>query len=108
MLKNHVNRVIEFIFEDKNRCISVVPMNDLAPMKNCHVVQRYVKLVPRLWAILEDNNVGRIKQCPLTHRLNSSIVCIIRCTSYIFCKKRNYAMFSVDFDGSTNNSNIVR
>ena len=49
MIKNRVNgchgnhafshSAIEFIFEDKNSlhflCISVVPMNDLAPMKNC-------------------------------------------------------------------------
>ena len=47
MLKNRVNgchgnhaffhSAIEFIFEDKTKilCISGVPMNDLAPMKNC-------------------------------------------------------------------------
>ena len=45
MLKNHVNGchrnhaffhgVIEFIVEDKSLCISVVPINDLAPMENC-------------------------------------------------------------------------
>ena len=45
MLKNRFNgchgnhaffhSAIEFIFEDKFFCISGVPMNDLAPMKNC-------------------------------------------------------------------------
>ena len=45
MLKNRVNGYhgnhaffhssIEFIFEEKILCISGVPMNDLAPMKNC-------------------------------------------------------------------------
>ena len=35
--KNHacVHSATEFIFEDKILCISGVPVNDFAPMKNC-------------------------------------------------------------------------
>ena len=110
MLKNHVNgchgnhaifqNVIESIVEKKIISISVVPINDLAPMKNCLGVQRYIKLapgLPRLWAVIEeektyaqrthDRTHDRIKQSPLTHRLNSSIVCISRCISYTFFAK---------------------
>ena len=45
MFENHVNdchgnhavfhRTEEFIFDNKKYCISGVPMNDLAPLKNC-------------------------------------------------------------------------
>ena len=62
----------------------------------------YVKLasgVPRLLAVLEEKKTttyvqrmherahDRIEQYPLTHLLNSSIVCINRCISYIFFAK---------------------
>ena len=90
MLKNHVNgchgnhaifhSVIESIVEKKNLSISVVPLNELASMKNCLGVQRYIKLapgLPRLWAVLEEKKTyaqrmhkwthDLIKQYPLTH-----------------------------------------
>ena len=106
MLKNHVNgchgnhaifhSVIEYSFEDKILCISVVPINDLAPMKNCPRGCKVGQISSRCTLVLEEKTYiqrmhertdDRIKQYPLTHRLNSSIVGIIRFISYIFFAK---------------------
>ena len=79
ILKNHVNgchgnraffhSAFEFIFEDKSFffCISGVPVNDLAPMKNClgdvlcivwHVVCRFCRDVAHIFRsmlLVSDN-----------------------------------------------------
>ena len=126
MLKDHVNGchgnhanfhgVIEYIFVDKIICISVVPINDLASMKNyprgCKVGQissrcTYVLEEKTYIQRMQERTDDRIKQYPLTHRLNSSIVGYNQIHSIHFLRKISCnAMFSIDFDGNTSNSYI--
>ena len=80
-------------------CISWVLMNDLTPTKKCPELQGRSNHLPRYLGFvryfrrktyvqrMHEWTYDRIKQYLFTHRLDSSIVCMIKCISYILLQK---------------------